>query len=64
MEKLLTPPEAWAYLQIGRTSLYRLVKQGKLPVIRVGKLLRFRKEDLDALSTKADAPSPTAADRS
>ena len=42
----LTPEEARAYLNLGRTTLYDLVKRGKLPAVRFGKVLRIPREAL------------------
>jgi len=39
--KLLTPSETTERLGISYPSLLRLVKAGKIPVIRIGKSLRF-----------------------
>ena len=37
-----------AYLRMSEAKVYRLVKQQQLPVIRIGKTWRFRKDLLDA----------------
>jgi excisionase family DNA binding protein len=42
----LRPEEARAYLNLGRTTLYDLVKRGKLPAVRFGKVLRIPREAL------------------
>jgi excisionase family DNA binding protein len=42
----LMPEEARAYLNLGRTTLYDLVKRGKLPAVRFGKVLRIPREAL------------------
>ncbi|MBT3271925.1 MAG: helix-turn-helix domain-containing protein [Spirochaetales bacterium] len=45
--ELMTAREAGEVLRISRTSLYRLVKSGELPYLRVGrKCLRFQMEEL------------------
>lgn len=46
MEELLTPKEAAKFLKIHKVTLYRLVKEGKIPAIKIGKQLRFNKENL------------------
>jgi excisionase family DNA binding protein len=43
----MTVEEVSEYLRICRASVYRLVKRNKIPVSRVGKRLRFRKETID-----------------
>lgn len=44
---VMTVDDVSHYLRICRASVYRLVKRGKIPVSRVGKRLRFRKETID-----------------
>jgi excisionase family DNA binding protein len=36
------------YLQVNLRTVYRLIKAGKLPAVRVGRQWRFRKRDIDA----------------
>jgi len=43
----MTVKEVAEYLRIPRTSVYRLVKQHKIPVSRIGRHLRFRKAVID-----------------
>jgi excisionase family DNA binding protein len=45
---VLLKEEAAAYLGISTVTLYRLTRAGKVPHLRLGRLLRWRKEDLDA----------------
>ena len=40
---ILLPEEAARILQIGRNTIYRLLKEGKLKSVRVGKLYRIPK---------------------
>jgi excisionase family DNA binding protein len=42
----LTPEEARAYLNLGRTTVYDLVRRGELPAVRFGKMLRIPREAL------------------
>ncbi len=44
---VMTVADVSKYLRISRASVYRLVKQHKIPVSRIGKHLRFRKEAVD-----------------
>jgi excisionase family DNA binding protein len=47
MEKeILTIEEAASYLQIGKRSLYKLVKEGKIPGKKILNKWRFEKESL------------------
>ena len=45
---LLTIDEVAEFLRISKTSVYRLVERRDLPFCRVGRTLRFRREDLEA----------------
>lgn len=47
-ETFLTTEEVLEYLQVNLRTVYRLIKAGKLPAVRVGRQWRFRKADLDA----------------
>lgn len=44
---LLTPPEVLDYLRITTRTLYRLIKAGTVPAVRVGHQWRVRRTDLD-----------------
>lgn len=43
----LTTDEVLEYLQVNLRTVYRLIKAGKLPALRVGRQWRFRKADID-----------------
>lgn len=47
-ENFLTTEEVLAYLQVNLRTVYRLIKAGKIPAVRVGRQWRFRKRDIDA----------------
>jgi len=44
----LTTKEAAAYLSISLPTLFRLTRAGDLPHLRIGRTIRYRREDLDA----------------
>lgn len=44
---ILTVREVAEYLRMSETKVYRLVKERQLPVVRIGKAWRFRKDLLD-----------------
>ena len=44
----LTTEEVLEYLQVNLRTVYRLLKAGKIPAVRVGRQWRFRKRDIDA----------------
>ena len=70
-ETFLTTEEVLEYLQVNLRTVYRLIKAGKIPAVRVGRQWRFRKRDIDAWldsqrprgggrATPAPAPRPAA----
>jgi excisionase family DNA binding protein len=47
MAKLMTVEEAAGYLRVGKKTIYRLLKQGKIPATKVGEQWRFNKASID-----------------
>lgn len=47
-DHFLTTEEVLAYLQVNLRTVYRLIKAGRIPAVRVGRQWRFRKRDIDA----------------
>jgi excisionase family DNA binding protein len=45
---LLTVGEVAAVLRVSNMTVYRLIKGGDLPALRIGKNYRIRQHDLDA----------------
>ena len=62
-ESFLTTEEVLDYLQVNLRTVYRLIKAGKIPAVRVGRQWRFRKSDIDAWleGQRARAPRGAAA---
>ena len=46
-DHFLTTEEVLDYLQVNLRTVYRLIKAGKIPAVRVGRQWRFRKKDID-----------------
>jgi excisionase family DNA binding protein len=46
-DSFLTTDGVLKYLQVNLRTVYRLIKAGKLPAVRVGRQWRFRKRDVD-----------------
>lgn len=44
----LTTDEVLEYLKVNARTVYRLIKAGQLPAIRIGRQWRVRRSDLDA----------------
>jgi len=40
--------EVLGYLRVTPRTIYRLIKTGDLPAVRIGRQWRFRQSDLDA----------------
>lgn len=58
----LTTEEVLEYLHVNLRTVYRLIKAGKIPAVRVGRQWRFRKVDLDVwLNGQRTAPFPEGA---
>ena len=47
-DTFLTTEELLEYLQVNLRTVYRLIKAGRMPAVRVGRQWRFRKRDIDA----------------
>jgi excisionase family DNA binding protein len=47
-DTFLTTAEVIDYLHVNLRTVYRLLKAGRLPAVRVGRQWRFRKADVDA----------------
>lgn len=55
MDHLLKIGEVARYLQVRRPTIYRWVREGRIPALRVGTRWRFRKEDIDQWVTIEDS---------
>src|ERR1700752_2795742 len=60
-ETFLTTEEVLEYLSVNLRTVYRLIKAGSIPAVRVGRQWRFRKRDLDTWleSQRLTEPKPT-----
>jgi excisionase family DNA binding protein len=59
-DTFLTTEEVLEYLQVNLRTVYRLIKAGKIPAVRVGRQWRFRKRDID---TWLDSQRPRGGSR-
>jgi excisionase family DNA binding protein len=72
-DTFLTTEEVLDYLHVNLRTVYRLIKAGKIPAVRVGRQWRFNRADLDAWldgqrsrksrSTPVTASAPTSPER-
>jgi excisionase family DNA binding protein len=46
-EYLMSPEELRRFLRVGRTLAYRLLSEGEIPSVRLGRLVRVRRSDVD-----------------
>ena len=46
--RFLTALEAAERMRVSKMTVYRLIKTGKLPAVRIGKAYRVREEDLES----------------
>jgi excisionase family DNA binding protein len=53
IKRLLSTIETMEYLNIGKTTLFKLVKEGKLKPVKIDSNLRFDIEDLNEFIEKS-----------
>lgn len=60
-EPLMTPEEVAAHLKVSEGTVGQWVKAGRIPVVKVGRLNRFRRSDIDAwVDERSRDASPAA----
>ena len=61
MEAPMTVKELSEYLKLDRMTIYKMLKEEKIPASRIGHQWRFFREDIDAwIRSKAVGPDPDA----
>jgi excisionase family DNA binding protein len=45
---LFSPDEAAAYLGVGRSQMYAMIRSGAIATFKIGRLRKVRRADLDA----------------
>jgi excisionase family DNA binding protein len=55
---VLTIQELAAYLKISKSTLYKLVREGKIPSQKIGRHWRFRKGTIDRWLDETRASGP------
>lgn len=60
MDDLLTTRQVQELLQVDRTTVYRMLKDGRLPGVKVGKQWRFHREAVNQFLSTDPQPSPPA----
>jgi excisionase family DNA binding protein len=62
-ERLLTVPEVATEFQVTSQTIRNWIDSGVLPAVRVGRAFRLRRDDVDAVVTRASADSSSLATR-
>ncbi len=60
MDDLLTTKQVQDHLQVDRTTIYRMLKDGRLQGVKVGQQWRFPRSEVDGLLVAAFAPERDA----
>jgi putative molybdopterin biosynthesis protein len=47
MDELLRPEDVQRILRIGRSKVYEMIARGELPVIRIGRVVRVPRRELE-----------------
>jgi excisionase family DNA binding protein len=55
MNELLTTKQVQELLQVDRTTIYRMLKDGRLSGVKVGSQWRFKRQEIDDLLSSANA---------
>lgn len=58
MDDLLTTRQLMDLLQLDRTTIYRMLNNGRLPALRVGGQWRFSRSDIEAVMQGRYSPTP------
>jgi len=45
--EIMTLEETAKYLKIGKSTLYKMAREGKIPAVKIANQWRFRKEDIN-----------------
>ncbi len=61
-ETMMTPEEAAEFLGVGRATIFRWMREGKLGHVKIGRATRFRQQDLEAVQRQV-TPRETGAER-
>jgi excisionase family DNA binding protein len=52
---VFSPSEAARYMSLSRSMVYKLIREGKLPIVRIGGVIRIRVQDIEAFFDNAVA---------
>jgi len=57
----MTVEQVAAYLQLNKLTVYRYIREGRIPAARLGKAYRIRKSDVDAFLERHTLRGPVRA---
>jgi len=63
LPSFLTTDDVLGYLRVTPRTIYRLIRDGELPAVRIGRQWRFRRSDLDAWLERQRASSCVKSER-
>ncbi len=58
-DQVMTVDQVAAYLQLNRLTVYRYVREGKIPAARIGKVYRVLRADVDRFLENMKVPAKT-----
>lgn len=56
--EILTAEQAAEYLQIHKVTVYKYIRSGLLPAVKLGKVYRIYRKDVETLLATLRAPEP------
>ncbi len=62
-DQVMTVDQVAAYLQLNRLTVYRYVREGKIPASKIGKVYRILRADVDRFLEAQKVPGLRAAQR-
>ena len=57
-DEIMTLEEAANYLKIGKSTLYKMAREGKIPTLKIANQWRFRKEKIDQWLERIEKDEP------
>ncbi len=63
IDQVMTVDQVAAYLQLNRLTVYRYVREGKIPAAKIGKVYRILRADVDRFLEAQKVQGPRAPER-
>jgi excisionase family DNA binding protein len=58
MQEMMTPDQVARYLQVNRATVYRLIRQGRLPAIQLGRIYRLERKEVQKFTDRSSIRGP------